>query len=62
MIATYEMTLKVIVKQEIDKFPDENLKSDREYAENVCQMIADEAIVAGGVASYEIIESSINVK
>lgn len=60
MLATYKMNLEIIVKHELDELKD--LKSDREMAECICQMIADEATMCGAVASYEILKSSLDVK
>ena len=57
--ATYEATLKVQITHEIDNI--ENLKTDRQFAEDLAHMICDEASHAGGVACYEILESKIDV-
>lgn len=55
----YTMILKIEVGHDFEGV--ENMKGDREYAEGVCRMIADEVATAGGVASYDVIESTVNV-
>lgn len=60
MRADYDISVNLKLVYEIDTL--EELKNDRQLAEDICRMIADEAIVAGGVASYDIIKSSVNVK
>lgn len=59
MIAVYETTIKIQVAHELDSL--ENLKSDREYAEGICQMIADESTSINGVAVCDIVKSSLSV-
>lgn len=60
MRADYDISVNLKLVYEIDTL--EELKTDRQLAEDICRMIADEATVAGGVASYDIIKSSVNVK
>lgn len=60
MKATYEATIKVKVIHDIGELTD--LKSDREFSNDLVQMICDEAVQCGAVATYEIIESSVDVK
>lgn len=60
MKASYEMTLKLNIIHDIDSL--EDLKGDREYAEDVCKMICDEAMQADAVICYEILKSSMEVK
>ena len=60
MKVKYEMTLKVTVSHDIEGL--KNLKDNREYAEDLAQMICDEATVTGGVAVVDVIESTIDVK
>lgn len=60
MKAKYEVTLKVTIEHDIDTI--ENLKSSEEMSNDIVQMICDEATMSGAVASYEILESKIDVK
>ena len=60
MKVKYDVTLKVSVIHDIDTL--ENLKDNNEFANDLARMICDEATTAGGVASYEIIESALDVK
>lgn len=60
MKVKYEATIKVTVVHDIDTL--ENLKDNNEFATDLVTMICDEATTAGGVACYEILESSIDVK
>lgn len=59
MKVKYETTLKLTVVHDIDTL--ENLKDNNEYASDIARLICDEATTAGGVACYEILESSIDV-
>lgn len=61
MTATYEVTVKLTIVHDVDKV-DETLKDANELATDICNMICDEAALCGGVAMYEVIETSINVK
>lgn len=54
----YEIMLNVKVSQDFNGF--EGLLSDREFAENLAQFIANE-ISLNGVAQIDIIKSSLNV-
>lgn len=54
------MTLKVSVVHDIDTI--ENLKDNNEFANDLAHMICDEASQCGAIASYEIIESALDVK
>lgn len=58
--AKYEVTLKVTIIHDIDTI--ENLKTSEEMSNDIVQMICDEATMSGAVASYEILESKIDVK
>ena len=60
MNAMYEVTLKVTVFHKIGKEL-KDLKSDREFAEDMAHMICDEATNAGAVATYDILKSSVSV-
>ena len=60
MKATYEFTMQVKVVHEVDEL--NGLKSDREMAVSVGEMICDQATYADGVASFDILESSLNIK
>lgn len=60
MKAVYEFTMQVKVIQEVDDIT--ALKSDREFAVSVGEMIADEATQCNGVATFDVLESSLNVK
>ena len=60
MKAKYEVTIKVSVVHDIDAI--ENLKDNNEFANDLVQMICDEASQAGGVACYEILNSSVDVR
>lgn len=58
--ATYEATIKFKVVHEIDTV--ENLKDYNEFAQDIGEMVCDEATMVGAVASYDIIEMKLNVK
>ena len=59
MKATYKITLDLeIVYNEVDL---DNIKSDREMGVCIGEMIADEAVMQGGTASFDVIESELNV-
>ena len=60
MKVKYDMTLKVSVVHDIDAI--ENLKDNNEFANDLAHMICDEASQCGAIASYEIIESALDVK
>lgn len=62
MIASYNMKLDITVKHEVEELPFADMKTDRELAEDICQMIADEASRCGAVVSYDIEKSSLTVK
>ena len=55
----YEVTAKFVVSHEIDNI--ENLKDNNEFASDLVQMVCDEASTCGAVATYEIIESKIDI-
>lgn len=59
MKVVYEATVKFQVVHEIDSI--ENLKDNNEFANDLAHMVCDEATTCGAVASYEILNSSINV-
>ena len=62
MKVVYEVIAKFTVVQEIDSLKNcKDLKTNDEFATDLCNMICDEAVNVG-VASYEIIESKIDVK
>lgn len=61
MKAKYEITMKLTVIHDIEKV-DENLKSSDDLATDICHMICDEASMCGAVATYDIIESTIDIK
>lgn len=60
MKVVYGATIKVNISHEIDTL--EDLKDNNEYATDIARMICDEATTAGGVACYEILESTIDVR
>lgn len=60
MKAKYEATLKVTVYHDIETL--EGIKDNNEFALDLASMICDEATTAGAVASYQIIESSLDVR
>ena len=60
MQVKYEVNLKVTVVHEVSEMT--NLKTNSEFAQDLCAMICDEATVAGGCASVDILDSSIDVK
>lgn len=63
MKAEYETTIKFKIIHEIDGLKNiAYLKTDREFAEHIAQMVCDEAIVAGGIVNYEIIESKVDIE
>lgn len=59
MKLVYEMTLSLRFVQEVEEL--KNIKSDREYAENVAQMICDEAVFTDTVVTYDVLNSALNV-
>lgn len=59
-IVNYEMFIQFNVTHEFNGF--ENLKSDREYAEGIAQMVADEVVASGGFCFYEILASVVGIK
>ena len=59
MKAVYDVIMKVKVSHEIDTI--EDIKSDREFADDMAQMICDEAVTCNAVAEYEILKSEVNV-
>ena len=62
MKVKYETTLKVTVVHNIDGWEmGGHLKDNNEFANDLAHMICDEASICGAVASYEIIESKIDV-
>lgn len=60
MKVMYEVTAKFVIVHEIDNI--ENLKDNNEFANDLAHMVCDEASTCGAVATYEIIESKIDVK
>lgn len=60
MKANYEITLKLNIMHDIDKLT--NLKDAHELANDIVHMICDEATMCNGVATYEILNSTLNVK
>lgn len=62
MKVVYEVTAKFTVVQEIDTLRNcKELKSNDEFATDLCMMVCDEAVNVG-VATYEILNSSIDVR
>lgn len=59
MKVVYEATIKFQVVHEIDSL--EELKDNNEFTNDLAHMVCDEATTCGAVASYEIIESKLNV-
>lgn len=59
MKVVHSFLLKMCVVHDIDNL--EGLKGANEYAENVAQFVCDEVTQSNGVASYEIIESNVDV-
>lgn len=59
MKAKYEVNIKIKASYNIDTI--EGLKGNAEFAEDLAHMICDEVTTAGGVASYDIIESEVKV-
>ena len=63
MKAKYDILLHINVVHEVDGIGEEtHLKSDRELADSIGQMICDEATQCNGVASYDIINSKVDIK
>lgn len=60
MIANYEVLLKVNITHDIEGM--DGLKDNKEMSEDIAKLICDEVTTAGGVATYEIIESKIDIK
>ena len=60
MKVKYDVTLKITLIHDVDSV--EGLKTNSEIANDIGQLICDEATVSNGVACYEVIESSIDVK
>lgn len=61
MKLTYEATIKFTVIHDIEQI-DSNIKSDQEYAEEICRLICDESSVTDAVCCYEIMETSIDCR
>lgn len=60
MKAKYTAIIKVEVTHDnLEHLKD--IKSDREFATDLCNMICDEAVNAGAVATYKIYDSEVNV-
>lgn len=59
MNVKYKMILEIEINHVFDGV--EGLKNDREMAESVCEMVADEVATAGGVCSYDIKRSIIEI-
>lgn len=59
MKAEYEVVVKFKITHEINAI--EGLKSNSEFAEDLCHMVADEATSIDAVAEYEVLESSVKV-
>lgn len=60
MKAIYEITLKVKVFAPVDEIT-KDIKSNTELANDMGQMICDEATQTGAVANYEVLESEMVV-
>lgn len=60
MKAVYECTLKVKIVHDVEDL--KNIKDNKEFAEDLAQMICDEATVTNGVGVVEVVESSLDVK
>lgn len=60
MKVKYEVTVKFNVVHDIDTI--EELKDNNEFANDLAHMVCDEASTCGAVATYEILNSSIDVK
>ncbi len=60
MKVIYEIMLKVTAVHEIDTLNE--LKDNSEYGEDIARVVCDEIATAGGVGSYEIIGTTIDVK
>lgn len=59
MKVKYTTIMKVEVEHTVDTLKE--IKADREFANDLAHMICDEATTAGGVATYKIYESTVNV-
>ncbi|MBQ8426185.1 MAG: hypothetical protein IJX16_00270 [Clostridia bacterium] len=59
MKANYDIVINIKLTHEIDTL--ENLKGDREMAEDIAHMICDEAVNANGVATYDILASCVTI-
>ena len=60
MKAEFEATIKVKAVYDIDTL--KGIKSNTEFAEDMARLVCDEIATAGGVGSYLIMESELNVK
>ena len=60
MKATYETTIKIKVIHEIDSI--EDLKDNNEFAHCIGAMVCDEATSCGAVATYDVLESKLDVR
>lgn len=54
------MILEIEIRHNVDDIV--NVKSDREMADSVGQMICDEVVLCDGVACFDILESSLSVE
>lgn len=59
MKAVYETILKVTIVHDLNTL--ENVKNNAEFSQDMAEMICDEAAMAGGVATYEILDSHMDI-
>lgn len=59
MNVKYKMVLEIEISQDIHTL--ENLKGSHELAQDVCELICDEATQTNSVVKYDILASEINV-
>ena len=56
----YKVLISFEVEHEYEGL--DRIKSDREFSEDLAQMVCDEATTCGAVCSYDIKESCIEIK
>ena len=60
MKAKYKFNINVEINYDIDSL--EDLKDNNEMAQDLMELICDNVIIAGGVASCDVLKSEIDVR
>ena len=59
MKVVHEFTIKCSIFHDLENL--EGIKGAREFAENVGQMICDEATYSDGIATYDILDARVDI-